>query len=340
MTDIQEKAKKAIAKTKKPGTMMGLKANDVKDIIGAYRLQIAQALPKHLTADRVIQMSTTLIARTPELAQCSVESLVGGVMQASILGFEPVAALGQCYFVPFNNNKNHKKEVQFIIGYKGFLDLARRSGQIETIYAQVVYENDDFEYEFGLEPKLKHVPALDGRGTLTHVYAVAKFQGGGYAFEVMSKSDVDKIRKSSKAGQSQYSPWSTYYDEMARKTVIRKLSKYLPLSLEHQKSILSDESSIKPDSYVKDKDGVSLDLDAVDVSDYEEVPEPEPAKPEPKKDEPAYISPDEVVQLEGIAKRVKSDLNEALTVFSDGDVTTPEKLEKADLDAFVKFLKQ
>lgn len=246
----RDMAKQAIQKAQKPGTMKGLKADDVSSIFKAYRAQISQALPKHLTADRVIQMATTLISRSPELAECSTESLVGATMQSSILGFQPVAALGQCYFVPFHNKKTGKREVQFIIGYKGMIELARRSGEIQTIYAQVVYENDEFTYELGLEPKLVHVPDTGERGKMTHVYAVAKFTGGGFAFEVMSKSDVDKIKNKSQAGNSSYSPWNSgFYDEMARKTVVRRLFKYLPVSVEYQKDVLTDESTIKPDAF-------------------------------------------------------------------------------------------
>jgi recombination protein RecT len=252
----------AVAKTGPaavPVTMKGLKSSQVKGIFDLYKDQIAQAVPKHLTADRIIQLSTTLITRTPELADCSTQSLLGAVMQASILGFEPVAALGQCYLLPFNNTQSGKKEVQFIIGYRGMIDLARNSGQIKDIYAQVVYSNDSFSYEFGLEPKLVHKPAMTERGHMTHVYAVAHFVNGGFAFEVMSKFDVDKIKGSSKAGNSKYSPWNSgFYDEMAKKTVIRRLFKMLPTSVS-KVAETSDEKVIENTAF---KSG-ELDLNAV-----------------------------------------------------------------------------
>lgn len=276
---IQEQAKTAMQKAKKPGTMTGLKANDVNSIFQVYKAQISQVLPKHLTPERVIQMATTLISRSPELAECSVESLIGATMQASILGFEPVAALGQCYYVPFNNKKNNKREVQFIIGYKGMIELARRSGEIETVYTQVVYENDEFEYEFGLEPKLVHRPDTGERGKMTHAYAVCKFKDGGFAFEVMSKSDIDKIKSKSQAGSSNFSPWNSgYYDEMARKTVIRRLFKYLPISIENNRQILTDESVIKPEDY---NPGGELDLNAIDITEFNEVIDEPEESPKP-----------------------------------------------------------
>lgn len=272
-----------------PVTMKGLKSSSVRGIFDLYREQISQAIPKHLTTDRVIQLATTLISRSPELAECSTESLLGSVMQASILGFEPVAALGQCYLIPFNNKKTGKREVQFIIGYRGMIDLARRSDQLKDIYAQCVYAADQFDYEFGLEPKLTHKPALDKRGELTHVYAVAHFTNGGYAFEVMSKYDVEKIRKTSQAGNSQYSPWNSgFYDEMAKKTVIRRLFKMLPVSVDIRgKAEVVDEKALNPTMYQAGE----VDLNQVD-SDYEivnetqEQPTPEAASKEP---EPALV---------------------------------------------------
>ena len=242
-----------------PVSMKGLKSSQVIEIFDKYKDQIAQAVPKHLTADRVIQLATTLITRTPELAECSTQSLLGAVMQASILGFEPVAALGQCYLLPFNNTATGKKEVQFIIGYRGMLDLTRNSGQIKDIYAQVVYSNDAVSYEFGLEPKLTHKPALTDRGSLIFVYAVAHFNNGGYAFDVMSKHDVDKIKNMSKAGGSKYSPWNSgFYDEMAKKTVLRRLFKMLPTSVSRAAET-SDEKVIENTAF---KAG-ELDLNAV-----------------------------------------------------------------------------
>lgn len=278
---VSEKAKQAInpspsngsEKITVPTTFKGAKSNIVKGTLEMYRAQIAQAIPKHLTADRVIQLATTLITRTPEIQECSTESLIGAVMQASILGFEPVQALGQCYMVPFNNNKSGKREIQFIIGYRGKLELARRSGQIKTIYAQEVYKNDEFSYELGLDPKLFHKPALEERGKLTHFYAVATFVNGGFAFEVMSKSDVDKIRDTSKAAKSSYGPWNNFYTEMGKKTVIHKLWKYLPSSVELNRAEVIDEKVLKPENFMANGTG-EVDPNTI-TTDYEEVTEVE-----------------------------------------------------------------
>ncbi len=136
--------------------------------------------------------------------------------------------------------KTGKHEVQFIIGYKGMIDLARRSGNIESIYAHVVYSNDTFEYEYGLHPKLVHKPAMTDRGEFIGAYAVAHFKDGGYQFEFMPKEEIEKRRKRSRAANA--GPWVTDYEEMAKKTVIRHMWKYLPISIEIQQAVMQDET--------------------------------------------------------------------------------------------------
>lgn len=272
-----------------PRTMQSLKTTDVKSILGRYTDQIAQALPKHLTVDRVIQLATTLITRSTQIAACTTESLIGAVMQASILGFEPVAALGQCYFVPRRNKTGN--EITFIIGYRGMIDLARRSGEILTLYAQAVYENDTFDYCFGLNPDITHKPAEGERGSFKYAYAVCKFKDGGEAFEVMSKADIDAIRKRSAAGTSDFSPWHTDYAEMAKKTVIRRLFKILPTSI--TKSVVTDEAVLKPDMF--DQETKEIDPNKIEDAEFTITSNDEPettAKQEPESantpDEPVY----------------------------------------------------
>ena len=148
---------------KKNGNGEGNKPASPAQTIAAYLKkmgpEIEKALPKHMDADRMARIALTTIRTNPQLLECTVPSLMGAVMQAAQLGLEP-GLIGHCYFVPFWNNKKKQREVQFIIGYKGMIDLARRSGHIESIYAHCVYENDEFEYELGLHPKLVHKPAL------------------------------------------------------------------------------------------------------------------------------------------------------------------------------------
>lgn len=205
------------------------------------KAQMALAMPKHMTADRMMRIALTEIRKVPALGKCNIESFMGAIMQCAQLGLEPGSALGHAYLLPFGSGKasDGKANCQLIIGYRGMIDLARRSGQIVSLTARAVHENDVFSYEFGLDEVMTHKPADGERGKLTHVYAVAKLKDGGIQFDVMSKAEVDKVRSGSKAGNN--GPWVTHYDEMAKKTVIRRLFKYLPVSIEIQRAVTLDE---------------------------------------------------------------------------------------------------
>ena len=162
-------------------------------------------------------------------------------MNAAQLGLEPNTPLGQAYLIPYKNKGT--LECQFQIGYKGLIDLAYRNGKMQTIQAQAVYENDYFEYEYGLEPKLVHRPAPEDRGEIAYFYGYFRTENGGYGFSVMSKADMDLYAKTySKAYDSGYSPWKTSYEEMAKKTVIKQALKYAPIKTEFQRALSADET--------------------------------------------------------------------------------------------------
>lgn len=236
--------------------------------------EIEKALPKHMDADRMARIALTTIRTNPKLLECSVPSLLGAVMQAAQLGLEP-GLIGHCYLVPFKNGKTGQTDVQFIIGYKGMIDLARRSGQIENIYAHAVYSNDEFDYELGLEPKLKHKPYMKGdRGEFIGAYAVAHFKDGGYQFEFMPKEEIEKRRKRSRAANN--GPWVTDYEEMAKKTVIRHMWKYLPISIEIQQAVVQDET-VKKD--------ITADPEPVDYIEAEAYEVIDPQTEEPQQEE-------------------------------------------------------
>jgi recombination protein RecT len=226
-------------KAKAGGNTPASPANTIAAYLKKMGPEIEKALPSHMNPDRMARIALTTIRTNPKLLEASVPSLLGAVMQAAQLGLEP-GLIGHCYLVPFKNGKTGQTDVQFIIGYKGMIDLARRSGQIENIYAHAVYSKDEFDYELGLEPKLKHKPFMDGdRGEFVGAYAVAHFKDGGYQFEFMPKSEIDKRRKRSKAANN--GPWVTDFEEMAKKTVIRHMWKYLPISVEIQQQAMQDE---------------------------------------------------------------------------------------------------
>ena len=168
-------------------------------------------------------------------------SFLAALMNAAQLGLEPNTSLGQAYLIPYPHDGI--LECQFQIGYKGLIDLVYRNEMVQIIQAHCVYQNDEFSYELGLEPKLIHKPALKNRGELKVVYAMFRLQNGGCGFEVMSKEEVDLYaRRYSKGINSDYSPWKTNYEEMAKKTVIKRVLKYAPLKAEFVRAMAVDHA--------------------------------------------------------------------------------------------------
>ncbi len=213
---------------------------NVKAFFESQKATLAAVLPKHVGADRMLKIALGALRTTPKLMQARTDTLLGAIIQCAQLGLEPNTPLGHAYLIPFENRSKNITEVQIVFGYKGLIDLARRSGQIVSIAAHDVRENDHFEYEYGLDEKLVHRPCLTGdRGAVTAFYAVAKLVGGGYAFEVMSRADVEAIRNESQGWKTAVrfkkeaqSPWGAHFVEMGRKTVLRRLFKFLPVSIE------------------------------------------------------------------------------------------------------------
>lgn len=220
-----------------------------KEILRSQWPRIAAVMPKHMNSERMFQLAVSCYNQTPELSECSPQSILSCLMKCSALGLEPSAVdgLGRAYILPYYNKKSGRKEAQLIIGYKGMLDLARRSGKIKDISARAVHEGDEFRYEYGLHEDLVHIPSTESptERPLTHVYMVAHFNDGGHYIEVMSKAEVDEIRKRSKA--SKYGPWVTDTEAMALKTVIRRGMRMMPMSVEQAQAVSVDETT--PDAY-------------------------------------------------------------------------------------------
>jgi recombination protein RecT len=237
----------------------------MQDYIKRMQGEIAKALPSVLTPERFTRITLSALSSNPTLQQCSPKSFLGAMMTAAQLGMEPNTPLGQAYLIPY---KNHgKEECQFQLGYKGLIDLAYRSGQVSTISAQTVYENDTFEYEMGLEPKLRHIPAKADHGNPVYFYAVFRTKDGGYGFEVMSVEDARAhARRFSKAYNS--GPWQTNFEEMAKKTVLKKALKYAPLKSDFVRALsadetikteISDDMFSEPDETVIEAEGYAVD---------------------------------------------------------------------------------
>lgn len=230
--------------------------------------EIAKALPSVITKERFTRIVLSAISVNPQLGQCTPQSFLGAMMTSAQLGLEVNTPLGQAYVLPY---KNHGTlEAQFQLGYKGLIDLAYRSGEVEVIQAHVVYENDEFTCEYGLDPKLTHKPAECERGDPVKVYAVFKTKSGGYGFEVMSMDDVRKhAAKYSKAYGSSYSPWKTNFEEMAKKTVLKRVLKYAPLKSDFVRAAVQDEVIKKGLS--EDMYEVSNEAEEIIEAEFKEV---------------------------------------------------------------------
>jgi len=209
---------------------------DLAALVGSLKNEIARALPRHLNADRMARIVTTALRTTPKLGECTPASFAGCVMSLAQLGLEPNTPLQHAYLIPRENRKRGIVECTLIIGYQGMIELARRSGQIDDIYAEVVYPGDHFHWQRGTDPRVDHVPSLaDDRtaGKLTHVYGVAFIRGAARpASEVLDRMQIEGRRARSQGAGSSYSPWATDYTAMARKSAVRALWKFLPKSAE------------------------------------------------------------------------------------------------------------
>lgn len=241
--------------------------------------EIESALPKQISSERFRRVALSAFSGNKKLQECTPTSFLAAMMQSAQLGLEPNTPLGQAYLIPYG------KQVQFQIGYKGMLELAQRSGQFKSIYAHVVYEKDHFEIEYGLDQVLKHKPFLKGeRGEAVGYYAVYHLTNGGEGFVYMTKLDVLNFAQE-KSKTFSNGPWQTDFDAMAKKTVIKQLLKYAPMSIEIQK-VLSMDETIKEhiDAHMDEINGVrpvdteieiaeNANQTMIDIEEMEEVKE-------------------------------------------------------------------
>lgn len=266
----------------------------VYDLIEQNKAQIARALPQQFNVERFSRVLQNCVRSNPALLECSQASLIGAMMMSAQLGLEP-GVLGHCYLVPFKN-KNGGKDVQFIVGYRGMIDLARRSGHIVSIYAHPVFEGDEFRLEYGLEEKCTHVPYFSRepareKGEFRGAYCVANFKDGGRALLFMPKVEIDEHKKRSKASSS--GPWVTDYEQMALKTVVRGIFKWLPVSIEAVRQIVGNDETTKttldvsmeevPDSAIPDVFAEASVVEPV-VETHAPPAEEKKADPQPTKE--------------------------------------------------------
>lgn len=220
--------------------------DSVADLLRRMEPEMKRALPKHLTAERMARVALTAVRMNRDLALCSQASLAACIMTAAQLGLEPNTPLQHSYLIPRNSKEG--KQCTILIGYQGLLELARRSGAVEKIWAYPVYDGDDFHVEYGLHPTLRHVPCGEEHDSkLTHVYACAKLKDSPEPiFVVVTRKQIEATRARSASGSS--GPWKTDLVPMALKTGIRRLMKWVPQSLEMASVISAEEAAERGES--------------------------------------------------------------------------------------------
>lgn len=242
-TDIKTKIQ-SIKKTNEAGVAN----NDAfKNLLEKSRSQIVASLPYHLNPERVIQIIATEYERNERLRQCDPQSIIGAAIQAVQLGLEVNTAKGEAYIIPYFNNKKGRHEAQFQMGYKGVIQLCYNSGKFKTIQANTVYEDDFFEFEYGLSPKLVHRPNLKSDQSKNPApvayYAIYKLDNGGEDFKVWSTKQVEKHAEAySKSYKDAYGPWQSDFNSMALKTVVLDVLKFAPKSSDLNSAISSDNT--------------------------------------------------------------------------------------------------
>lgn len=316
---------------------------NVKELLwnDAAKTQLQQVAAAHMKPERMMRLMANAIRTTPKLAECDPMSLLGGLMTCAGLGLEPNTILGHAYLIPFKNNRKKITEVQLVVGYKGLIDLARRSGHITSISAHVHYSDDElWDYREGTNARLDHIPGPQ-EGDKLHAYAIATFRDGGHAYVVLPWAKVMKIRDGSQGWQTAVrynstdkSPWKSHEDEMAKKTAIRALAKYLPLSVEFMDAMTYDGAKadfaglamdptanidVEPEADGETIEGQAAPVDEPpaegqkDADPVDDAGKGEPEKADPvdnqPKDEPAKEP--EQDETQGLFDRIMSDLAEA-----------------------------
>lgn len=247
-------------------------------MLEAYKGEIARALPRHLNPDNMLRIALTAFRMNPRLNECEPSSVFACVVQASQLGLRP-NMLGECFFIPFKDHKSGKTICQLQIGYQGLLELVRRSGLVDSISVYLVHEKDTYQVRFGTEAGLTHEPYLDGDpGEVKFGYAVARIKGGGLHVEVMTRPEIERIRDRSQNVRTarryeKETPWDTDFEEMARKTIARRICKWLPKSNELGTALQLSDTADRNVQRLTMEDAISNTfvapaLDASSVEDY------------------------------------------------------------------------
>ncbi len=274
----------------------------VQTMLNDYRDAIQKALPKHMNVDRMSRIAIMSVQKNPKLLECHPITLIGAVIQLAQLGLEPDDGTGKAYLIPFWNGKKQRMEVQAMPGFKGLVHLARNSGEIRTVIPRAVHENDYFKYDFGMNI-IEHRPADGEPGKLKYVYAVAYYKDGkDISFDVMTLAQVqevyDMVKKKNRDKPS--AVWEEHFEEMAKKTAVRRLCKHLPSSPELQRAVTMDE---KADFGIPQDLGKLILPDVEKSSDEIEAPEAPKRISEGAKAPTPVISDEEVKHIRELSTK-------------------------------------
>lgn len=237
-----ESGETAVA-TAKPEDAKAEASESIKKFLEKHSDAIVSAAANRINPDRVLKVALLAVTKSPQLSHPKTDrmSLLRAIVSSASLGLEAGSALGEAYLVPYWNKNTSKYDVELIIGYRGLVTLARRSGSIKSVDSRPVFEGERFEPHYGTDPKIIHVPDFSIARTpdnLVAVYTVWKLEDGGEQFDIMSKAEVEAIRTRSKAKDN--GPWKTDYIEMAKKTVTRRSVKMVPMSIEMAEALDDD----------------------------------------------------------------------------------------------------
>lgn len=274
----------------------------LKSLINSENIkrQFELALPKHMSTDRFVRVATTALMRVPNLTKCTPESFMKCLLDLSARGLEPDGR--QAHLIPYRNNKANTYECTLIVDYKGKIDIIMRSGDVQRIHADVVCENDEFEYDMG-EIKKHKIDFRKPRGKMYAAYVMFEMTTGARKYEVLSRDEIEKVRQSSPGKNSP--AWLNWYEEMAKKTALHRGSKWLRMSPEIADAL--DEETPMP---VID-DSTTFDVTATE-SDGEPVNDLDAVAAKFEENEPAGSPPYDDAQEQTSGKPSRSELNQAL----------------------------
>lgn len=261
----------------------------IESLLMQGKKQIMDALPKFINSERFVRVALTEVRNNPQIQKCDPISVCTSIMKAAQLGLDIGGTLSQAYLVPFYSKRTGQWLCQMIPGYRGLVLMVRRTGDVSNFFAQCVYKGDDFNVSLGTDPKIHHVPGENSTDEMTHVYAVCVFKDGTSQFDVMTRKKVEAHRdRYSKSAEGD--AWKDAFEEMAKKTIVRRLIKMLPISIE-EPGMFNDAPAAAPQ--VHDPEKIRELQNAPDIV--------------PEEDRDVYLKMIEHLSDEMVAKQIPSD---------------------------------